>query len=77
MLAAGKSLVDRVGHLAGFATGITAASMIRQYDPKWGDLERNSFWKRDAKSMREMRHPRSLERKDTDITIAEPVNYRR
>ena len=40
----GKQHRDHVGHLAGYATGIAAACLIRQTDPRWGNVQRKSFW---------------------------------
>lgn len=40
---------DRIGHLAGYATGIGAGLLIRQTDHHWGNVPRNSFWKPKAK----------------------------
>lgn len=39
-----ENLIDHVGHLAGYATGLTGASILRHYDPKWRGVERHSFW---------------------------------
>lgn len=39
-----QNLIDHVGHLAGYATGLSGALILRHYDPKWRDVERNSFW---------------------------------
>ena len=41
-----KHNIDYVGHLAGYATGIGAACLIRQTNPYWGSLQRKSFWRR-------------------------------
>ena len=38
--------IDYIGHLAGYATGIGAACLIRQTNPYWGNLQRKSFWRR-------------------------------
>ena len=48
MLRGKEALVDRVGHLAGYCTGIGAGVLIRQNDPRWRDLKRHSFWYRRA-----------------------------
>ena len=38
------SATDHVGHLAGYATGVTTGALIRAYDPRWQGLERHRFW---------------------------------
>ena len=35
--------IDHVGHLTGFATGIAAAILVRQNNPRWRDIERRSI----------------------------------
>ena len=46
LINSGKPNIDYVGHLAGYATGIGAACLIRQTNPYWGSLQRKSFWMR-------------------------------
>ena len=43
----GKQAVDRLGHLAGYATGALAGYQIRKNDPYWSHVERRSFWRSD------------------------------
>lgn len=45
LINSGKSHIDYVGHLAGYATGIGAACLIRHTDPYWGSVQRKSFWR--------------------------------
>lgn len=45
LINSGKPHFDYVGHLAGYATGIGAACWIRQTDPYWGSVQRQSFWR--------------------------------
>ena len=45
LINSGKTHVDYVGHLAGYATGFGAACLIRQTDPYWGTVQRKSFWR--------------------------------
>lgn len=44
VIGSGRSHIDHVGHLGGFATGIAAACLIRSTDAHWQSLERSSFW---------------------------------
>lgn len=59
--------VDHVGHLAGYATGITAAMLVRQHDPHWRDIERTSFWylSRNEKSPTVSNHRNNSQRSDS------------
>ncbi|KAL9103782.1 MAG: hypothetical protein Q9163_001191 [Psora crenata] len=38
------SATDHLGHLAGYATGITAGALIRTHDPRWQGIERHRYW---------------------------------
>ena len=44
-----ENLVDHVGPLSGYSTGLVGALMLRHYDPKWRDMERYSFWNWNSK----------------------------
>ena len=44
LIKGGRPLIDYLGHIGGYATGIGAGCLIRQTNPYWGSVERQSFW---------------------------------
>lgn len=61
LLAKHGAVIDRIGHLGGYGAGIAGASLLRQYDPKWRDLERHSFWNWKTKSVPKTKSAQALE----------------
>lgn len=65
-IAAGRPAIDHVAHLAGFATGIAAAVIVRSTDPRWQKVERRHLWNGSA--------PRTGNRPEANPTVEQVPN---
>ena len=69
MLTGKEPLVDRVGHLAGYCTGIGAGMLIRQNNPRWRNLERHSFWNDGTRNVQEQPSLQPVDLRSSETSI--------
>ena len=62
---------DHLGHFAGYATGIMAGALIRNYDTRWQGLERHRFWDWRSKSTTKSQGQRDIQQEPFERAMTE------